>query len=155
MYKKNSCRHTYIYSKQLPPYLNLLNAHCHHTYIYSTLVAAIPTSTQNGCCHTYIYSMPVAAIPTPTQRRLPPYLHLLIKKRRECFPIHEIGRIDGGRGFQTGGNVFRIDGNTFYDQKKKFPMKILEFKKYRIRIIVEFRRIPSGFPNQDGHRILC
>ncbi len=40
------------------------------------------------------------------------------KKRQECFPIHEIGRIDGGRGFQTSGNVLRIGGNTFYDQKK-------------------------------------
>ncbi len=66
LYQKNGCRHIYIYSKQLLPYLHLLNASCHHTYIYSTPVAAIPTSTQNGCRHTYIYSMPV-----------PPYLHLL------------------------------------------------------------------------------
>jgi hypothetical protein len=43
---------------------------------------------------------------------------------RERFPIHEIGRIDGGRGFQTGGNVLQTGGNTFYDQKNKIPMKI-------------------------------
>ncbi len=55
LYQKNVCRHTYIYSKWLLPYLHLLKT-----------VAAIPTSTQNGCCHTYIYS-----------KRLPPYLHLL------------------------------------------------------------------------------
>jgi hypothetical protein len=29
-------------------------------------------------------------------------------------------------------------------------MKILEFKRSRIRLIVEFRRIPNGFPNQGG-----
>ncbi len=29
------------------------------------------------------------------------------KKWRESFQMHEIGRIDGGRGFQTGGNVFQ------------------------------------------------
>jgi hypothetical protein len=46
---------------------------------------------------------------------------------RESVLIHEIRRIDGGRGFQTGGNVFLIGGNTFYDQKNKIPMKILEF----------------------------
>ncbi len=78
------------------------------------------------------------------------YLHGGPKKYwwRECFSIHEIGRIDGGRGFQTGKNVFRIGRNTFYDQKNKIPMKILEFKRSRIRLIVEFRGIPNGFPNQ-------
>jgi hypothetical protein len=50
---------------------------------------------------------------------------------RERFPIHEIRRIDGGRGFRTGKNVFRIGGNTFYDQKNKIPMKIPEFKSKR------------------------
>jgi hypothetical protein len=39
-------------------------------------------------------------------------------------------------------------GNTFYNQKNKTPMKIPEFKRSRIGIIVEFCRIPSGFPNQ-------
>ncbi len=53
------------------------------------------------------------------------------KKRREHFPIHDIGRIDGGRGFRTGGNVLRIGGNTFYDRKNKIPMKIPEFKRLR------------------------
>jgi hypothetical protein len=64
------------------------------------------------------------------------------------FLIHEIGRIDGGRGFQTGKNVFRIGGNTFYDQKNKIPMKIPEFKRSGIGLIAEFRKIPNGFPNQ-------
>jgi hypothetical protein len=120
---QNSCCHTYIYSKRLPPYLHLFKT-----------VAAIPTSTQNGCCHTYIYS----------------------KKRRERFLIHEIRRIDGGRGFQTSGKVLRIDRNTFYNQKNKIPMKIPKFKRSGIGIIVELRRIPSGFPNQgngDGNNI--
>jgi hypothetical protein len=67
---------------------------------------------------------------------------------RECFPIHEIGRIDGGRGFRTRKNVFRIGGNTFYDWKNKIPMKILEFKRSGIGLIAEFRGIPTGFPNQ-------
>jgi hypothetical protein len=68
---------------------------------------------------------------------------------RKCFLIHEIGRIDGRRGFQTRKNVFRISGNTFYDQKNKIPMKIPEFKKSEIGKIVEFRGIPNGFPNLD------
>jgi hypothetical protein len=71
------------------------------------------------------------------------------KKRRERFPIHEkIGRIDGGRGFQTSGNVLKIGGNTFYNRKNKIPMKIPEFKMSGIRIIAEFRGTLSGSPNQ-------
>jgi hypothetical protein len=66
----------------------------------------------------------------------------------ESFLIHEIGRIDGGRGFQTGGNMFRIGRNTFYDQKNKITMKIPEFKRSGIRLIAEFSRILNGFPNQ-------
>jgi hypothetical protein len=66
---------------------------------------------------------------------------------RKCFPIHEIGRIDGGRGFQTRKNVFRIGGNTFCDWKNKIPMKILESKRSEIGKIAEFRGIPNGFPN--------
>jgi hypothetical protein len=61
--------------------------------------------------------------------------------------IHEIGTIDGGRGFQTGKNEFRIGGNTFYVQKNKIPMKIPESKRSKIGIIAEFRRIPNRFPN--------
>jgi hypothetical protein len=68
------------------------------------------------------------------------------------FPIHEIGRIDGGRGFWTGGNVFWIGRNTFYDQKNEILMKIPEFKRSGIGIITEFRRIPSRFPNQAWGR---
>jgi hypothetical protein len=67
---------------------------------------------------------------------------------REHFPIHEIGRIDGGRGFWTGGNMFQIGGNTFYDRKIKIPVKIPEFKRSGIGITAEFRGIPSGFSNQ-------
>ncbi len=44
--------------------------------------------------------------------------------------------------------MFRIGGSTFYDQKNKIPMKIPEFKRFGIRLITEFRRIPNGFPNQ-------
>jgi hypothetical protein len=65
------------------------------------------------------------------------------------FLIHEIGRIDGGRGFRTGKNVFRIGRNTFYDRKKK-PMKIPEFKRSGIGLIAEFRGILNGFPNLVG-----
>jgi hypothetical protein len=86
---------------------------------------------------------------------VPPHLHLLnaccchLKKRRqERFTIHEIRRIDGGRGFQTRGNVFRIGGNAFYDRKNKIPMKILEFKRSGIGLIPKFQGIPNGFPNQ-------
>jgi hypothetical protein len=64
------------------------------------------------------------------------------------FPIHEIGRIDGGRGFRTGKNMFSIGGNTFYDQKNKIPMKILKFKRSGIGLFAEFHIIPNRFPNQ-------
>ncbi len=113
---QKSCRHTYICSKWLPPYLHLLKT-----------VAATPTSTQHSCCHTYIYStrlLPylhllktVAAIPTSTQKGCR-HTYIYFKKRWEHFPIHEIGRIGGRRGFWTSGKVLRIGGNTFYDEKK-------------------------------------
>jgi hypothetical protein len=45
------------------------------------------------------------------------------------FYIHEIRRIDGGRGFQTGGNVFRIGRNAFYNCKNEILMKNPEFKR--------------------------
>jgi hypothetical protein len=44
--------------------------------------------------------------------------------------------------------MFRIGGNTFYNQKNKIPMKTPEFKRSGIGLIVEFRGIPNGFPNQ-------
>jgi hypothetical protein len=69
---------------------------------------------------------------------------------RERFLIHEIRRIDGRRGFQTGKNVFKIGRNTFYDRKNKIPMKILEFKRSGIGLIAEFCGIPNGFLNQDS-----
>jgi hypothetical protein len=59
----------------------------------------------------------------------------------------------GRRGFQTGGNMFRIGGNTIYDRKNKIPMKIPEFKRSGIGIIAEFCRIPSGFPTKKPHSI--
>jgi hypothetical protein len=62
--------------------------------------------------------------------------------------MHEIRRIDGGRGFQTSRNVLRIGRKKIYDQKNEIPMKILEFKRSRIGIIAEFCGIPNGFPNQ-------
>jgi hypothetical protein len=49
---------------------------------------------------------------------MPPKLYLLVllgkqvyvilagKKKAECFLMHEIGNIDGRRGFQPGRNVF-------------------------------------------------
>ena len=43
--------------------------------------------------------------------------------------------------------MFRIGGNTFYNQKNKIPMKILEFKRSGIGLIAEFRGTPNGFPN--------
>jgi hypothetical protein len=67
------------------------------------------------------------------------------------FLIYEIGRNNGGRGFQTGGKVFRIRGNIFYDWKNKIPMKISEFKRSGIGLIAEFCRIQNGFPNQDTY----
>jgi hypothetical protein len=128
---------------------------CRYTYIYSTLVATVPASTQCLSRHTYIYSTPVS-----------PYLHLLNacpaiptstqclsrstqKKRRECFLIHEIGRIDGRRGFRTGRNVFQIGRNTFYDQKNKILMKIPGSKgpeSERLRNSAEFR---ADFPTKS------
>jgi hypothetical protein len=66
---------------------------------------------------------------------------------RKCFPIHEIGRIDSGRGFPTRKNVFRIGGNTFYDRKNIIPMKIPESKRSEIGKVAEFRGIPNRFPN--------
>jgi hypothetical protein len=45
-------------------------------------------------------------------------------------------------------NVFRIGGNTFYHRKNKIPMKIPEFKRSGIGLIMEFHKIPNGFPNQ-------
>jgi hypothetical protein len=46
--------------------------------------------------------------------------------------------------------VFRIGGNTFYDQKNEIPMKIPVFKRSGIGIIAEICRILNGFPNQVG-----
>jgi hypothetical protein len=44
--------------------------------------------------------------------------------------------------------MFQISKNTFYDRKNKILMKISEFKRSGIGIIMEFRWIPNGFPNQ-------
>jgi hypothetical protein len=65
---------------------------------------------------------------------------------RKCFPVHEIGRIDGGRGFRTGKNVFRIGGNTFYDRKNKISMKIPESKRSKIGKSWNFAEFRTDFP---------
>jgi hypothetical protein len=44
--------------------------------------------------------------------------------------------------------VFRIGGNTFYDQKNKILMKIPEFKRSGIGLIAEFCGIQNKFLNQ-------
>jgi hypothetical protein len=67
--------------------------------------------------------------------------------------MHEIKRIDGGRGFRTGGNMLQIDRNKFYDRKNEIQMKILEFKRSGIGIIAEFCRIPTRFPNQGFYMV--
>jgi hypothetical protein len=48
--------------------------------------------------------------------------------------------------------VFRIGGNTFYDRKNIIPIKIPEFKRSGIGLIVEFCGIPNGFPNLVAKR---
>jgi hypothetical protein len=63
------------------------------------------------------------------------------------FQFMKLVKIDGGRGFRTGKNVFRIGGNTFYDRKNKIPMKIPESKRSEIGKIAEFRGIPNRFSN--------
>jgi hypothetical protein len=50
--------------------------------------------------------------------------------------------------------VFRIGGNTFYDQKSKIPMKIPEFKRSGMGLIAGFRGIPNGFPNQGDESLM-
>jgi hypothetical protein len=46
-----------------------------------------------------------------------------------------------------------LAGTHFTIKKNKIPMKILEFKRSGIRIIVEFRGILNGFPNQDSRSL--
>jgi hypothetical protein len=60
----------------------------------------------------------------------------------------------------TRGNMFQIGGNTFYDQKNEIPLKILEFKRLGIGIIMEFCQNPNGYSNQavnggNGNGGLC
>jgi hypothetical protein len=43
-----------------------------------------------------------------------------------------------------------LAGTHFMIGKNKIRMKIPEFKRSGIKIIAEFCRIPSGFPNQVG-----
>ncbi len=66
--------------------------------------------------------------------------------------MHEIGRINDRRGFQTGGNMSQIGGNKFYNQKNEILMKILELKRSGIGIIAEFRGIPTEFLNEADNR---
>jgi hypothetical protein len=44
--------------------------------------------------------------------------------------------------------MFQIGENKFYNQKNEILMKIPELKRSGIQIIVEYRGIPTGFPNQ-------
>ncbi len=128
LYQKNGCRHTYIYSKRLPPYLHLLNAGCRHTYIYSMPVATIPTSTQNGCRYTYIYSTPV-----------PPYLYLLnagcrhtyiySKKKAGMFSDSwNLRRIEAGEDSEPAGTCSVLAGAHFTIRKIKFWWKFRRSK---------------------------
>jgi hypothetical protein len=45
-------------------------------------------------------------------------------------------------------NVFRIGGNTFYNQKNKILMKNPVFKRSGIGLIAEFHGILNGIPNK-------
>jgi hypothetical protein len=44
-----------------------------------------------------------------------------------------------------------LAGTHFTISEKKIPMKVPEFKRSGIGLIVEFCRILNGFPNQGGH----
>jgi hypothetical protein len=82
----------------MPPSSHLLKTSCRHLYIYSKQVDVemacqkiMPPSSlllKTSCRHLYIYSKHVD-VEMAGQKR----------KRRKRFLIHEIGRIDGGRGF--------------------------------------------------------
>jgi hypothetical protein len=45
--------------------------------------------------------------------------------------------------------MLRIGRNKFYDRKNEIPMKILEFKRSRTGIIIEFRRICRILRNSE------
>jgi hypothetical protein len=55
-----------------------------------------------------------------------------------------------GEDSELAGTCFELAGTHVTIGKNKIPMKIPEFKRSGIRIIAEFRRIPSGFPNQGS-----
>jgi hypothetical protein len=44
--------------------------------------------------------------------------------------------------------VLQIGRNKVYDRKSEIPINIPGVKRSGIGIIVEFHRIPTGFPNQ-------
>jgi hypothetical protein len=46
--------------------------------------------------------------------------------------------------------MFRIGRNIFYNRKNKFLMKILEFERSGIGLILEFRGILNGIPNKGN-----
>jgi hypothetical protein len=52
-----------------------------------------------------------------------------------------------GEDSEPEKNVFRIGGNTFYDQKDKISVKIPEFKRSGIGLIAEFCGVLNGFSN--------
>ncbi len=57
-----------------------------------------------------------------------------------------------GEDSKPAGMCYKLTGTNFTIGKMKFRCKILELKRSRIGIIVEFRGIPSGFPNQEQKR---
>jgi hypothetical protein len=67
--------------------------------------------------------------------------------------MHEIGRTNGGRGYQISGNMLQIGRKKIYNQKNEILMKIPEIKRSGIGIFAEFCRIPNGFPNQAQQEI--
>ncbi len=71
-----------------------------------------------------------------------------IKNSGNVFRIMKLELLNCGRGFLTGGNVFPISRNKFYDWKNEILMICFGGKKSGIGIIVEFQGIPTGFPNQ-------
>jgi hypothetical protein len=73
---KTSCRHLNIYSKQVDVMM-----------VGQIIMPPSSNLLKTSCCHLNIYSKQVD-VKMAGQ-----------KKRREHFPIHEIGRIDGGIGF--------------------------------------------------------
>jgi hypothetical protein len=59
-----------------------------------------------------------------------------------------------GEDLEPEKKVFRIGGNTFYDQKNKIPMKIPEFKRSRIGLSRNSAEFQTNFPTKFCKSIL-